>query len=929
MARLDVAVLGPLRVTVDGDAVRLGPQLAGLLSVLVLEVGRCVPANRLVQLLWGADAPPGASATLRSHVSHLRRALAGAGRDQVVAKVSGGYRLDLAPDELDRYRFERDYAQGTELLRAGGVEQAERATELLSAALALWRGPAFADVADQPYARSERGRLDAARWAARRRYAEALSLVGRRLEAIGHLSGLVAEAPYDEATRRLLALALYAERRVDEAAQVCRDGVQLLRDRGLDAPELEDLQRSILLRAVPMAGARPEATADPASPNLLPPDVAWFTGRAEPLSAARQCLDDAASRPPTILVTGPAGVGKTTFAIRLAHQMSARFPDGQLYVDLRAFSADGAAVEPAAALRIFLDALGVPSGRLPVTTPAQTALYRQLLAGRRMLVALDNAASPAQVRPLLPGAPGCAAIVTSRDQMLGLIGIDGAQPVPLDVLSGEEAVELLAERIGPARIAAEPSAARDLATACARLPLALSIVASRAVVRPAFDLASFVTDLRAVGNDLEAWATDDPTADVRTVFSWSYRTLSADSARLFRLLGLHPGPDITVAAAAALAGVTTRRARGLLASLARAHLLGESSPGRYGCHDLLRAYAGELVQERDADGERREAYRRILDYYVHSAHAASLRLEQSRQPMTLDTCHRAVTPESFTGHTTALAWLAAERAGLVAATRQAARLGFDRRTCQLAWALQSFFDRTGDWRSWLATQRIALRAARQLGDRPLQARAHTGLAWVNAWLGRTHIVESHLARAHELYRDLGDLEGKAYVHLCLGWVYEPHRHYRQALEHATTALSLYEKTGNESGQAKALNNMGWYHAQLGEYEAALTHCRQALTQLQATGDRTWQARTWDSLGYAHHGLGQHDRAAACYQSALELFRLLGNRYYQTKVMLRLADAQRALGDWRAAQGTRRHALDILDELGHRDADRVRAQLSSP
>jgi hypothetical protein len=377
--------------------------------------------------------------------------------------------------------------------------------------------------------------------------------------------------------------------------------------------------------------------------------------------------------------------------VRWAHQVADRFPDGQLYVNLRGFDPSSAPVPPAQALHGFLTAFQIPAGQIPADLAAQAALYRSLLAGKRVLVLLDNARDAAQVRPLLPGSPGCLALVTSRTQLAGLAAAEDAFLLTLDVLAEAEAREMLAHRLGSQRIAAEPLAADELIGLCARLPLALSIAAARAAGRSAFRLAVLAAELREAHDRLDALDAGDGASDVRAVISWSYHELSAPSARMFRLLGLHPGPDISLAAAASLAGLPVRQAREWLDELTRSHLLAERSPGRFAFHDLLRAYAAERAAAQD-DAERRAAVHRTLDHYLHTGHAAAIRLSPVREPLLLAGPQPGVRAEPLTDGRQALAWFQAEHRVLIAATMQAADLGFGDHAWQIPWTLASFLD---------------------------------------------------------------------------------------------------------------------------------------------------------------------------------------------------------------------------------------------
>jgi tetratricopeptide (TPR) repeat protein len=628
-------------------------------------------------------------------------------------------------------------------------------------------------------------------------------------------------------------------------------------------------------------------------------------------------------------IGGTAGIGKTALVVHWAHRVADRFPDGQLYVNLRGYDPGGQVMDPAEAVRRFLDALGVPPERIPADLDAQAALYRSHLSGRRMLIVLDNARDTAQVRPLLPGASTCLVLVTSRNQLAGLVAADGAHPITLDVLTPGEARELLARRLGATRVAAEPEAVEEIITCCVRLPLALAIVAARASAQPHVPLHFLAGELRDTGGRLTALSTtDDPYTDVRAVFSWSYHALSPDAARLFRLLGLHPGPDLAVPAAASLARLPASGVRPLLAELTRASLLAEHVPGRYTFHDLLRAYATDLTHSIDPDQPRRAATHRMLDHYLHTAYTADRLLDPARDPITLTPPQPGVTPEHPADYQQALAWFTAEHAVLLAAVDHAAATGFDAHTWQLAWTLVTFLYRRGHWHDWAAAGRVAVAAAGRLADPTAQAHAHRNLANAYTRLGRFDDAHAQLRHALDLYHQAGDQVGQAHTHFNLSRLWERQGRPAQALDHARQALDLYRATGHQNGQADALNAVGWYHVLLGEHRQALTYCQQALTLHQELGDRYGQAATWDSLGYAHHHLSHHTPAITCYQRALGLYRDLGDRYNEATILTHLGDTHHAAGNPTAARDAWQQALTILDELDHPDAEQVRAKLAT-
>jgi tetratricopeptide (TPR) repeat protein len=676
-----------------------------------------------------------------------------------------------------------------------------------------------------------------------------------------------------------------------------------------------------------------------AVPRQLPAAVRHFAGREAELAAlAGQLADgDAAGTVVISAVGGTAGIGKTALAVYFAHQVAGQFPDGQLYVNLRGFDPAGSPVTPAEAVRGFLEAFEVPAERIPVSPGAQAALYRSLLAGRRVLVVLDNARDAGQVRPLLPGAPGCMVVVTSRSQLVSLITAEGASPVTLDLLTAAEARQLLARRLGADRVAAEAPAVEQIITSCARLPLALAIVAARAATNPRFPLASLASELRGARESLHALHGGEAAADARAVFSWSYQQLSPAAARLFRLLGLHPGPDATACAAASLAALPVDEARGLLAELARAHLVTERSPGRFTFHDLLRAYATGQARAQDTADDQQAAISRALDHYLHTAHAASLRLHPRLVPLTLPIPPPGVLPEEQPDGDAAWAWFDAEHPVLLAAIDQAAATGRDAHAWQLAWTLLDYLDRQGRWDDLAAIQRTALNAARRHNDRPGQAHAHAGIGVACRWLGRYDEAYAHLQQALTLFAELGDTTGQGQVHTVLGGVLEYQNRFTDALWHNRQALALFCTAGDRRGQAKALNNIGWHHSLLGDHQEALAHCAQALALSREVGDRRVEAYILDSLGYAHHHLGDYKQATDYYRRSLARYEEYRNRYNMASVLDHLGDALDAAGDHPAARTAWQQALAILDHLGpvlalgpgpgYPDASQIRAKLA--
>jgi tetratricopeptide (TPR) repeat protein len=622
-------------------------------------------------------------------------------------------------------------------------------------------------------------------------------------------------------------------------------------------------------------------------------------------------------------------VGKTALAVHWAHRIAAQFPGGQLYVDLRGFDPAGPALDPGQALSGFFEAFAVPPERIPASLDDQVALYRSLLAGRRVLVVLDNARDAGQVRPLLPGSPGCLAIVTSRNHLTGLIAGHGAHPLGLDLLTPEGARELIARRVGPGRAGREPGAVDDIVAGCARLPLALTIAAARAATSPRFPLAVFAADLREAGHALDPFGGDDAATDVRAVFSWSYRALNPDTARMFRLLGLHPGPDMTVGAAASLAGIAPDRARALLVELTRGHLLSERRPGRYAFHDLLRAYATEQARDRDDDGTRRAAVGRLLDHWLHTACAAAALLDPFFAPEPAEPPLPGVVVGAPATAEEAMRWFAAEHATLQASVSLAARSGRAGHAWRVAWALSTFLLRRGCWDYQARACRAALAAARRAGDVAGEAHALLLLALGEARSGRRDTAPAFRESLRLLDTVGGYHRSQVTGHSSLIWIAEQQERYGDMLDHAVRALGLSRTAGDQTLEIMSLNDVGYSHARLGNYGQAIVYCGQALAGSRAAGERNWESAAWDSLGYIHHKLGDHQRSVTCYERSLDLCRELTDRYNEAGTLDRLGDVHHSAGDPRAARWAWTQALRLLDELGHPDRDRVRAKTRVP
>jgi tetratricopeptide (TPR) repeat protein/transcriptional regulator with XRE-family HTH domain len=671
--------------------------------------------------------------------------------------------------------------------------------------------------------------------------------------------------------------------------------------------------------------------SDRVIPRQLPPQ-GTFAGRVSELAALTRLLDEVGAQIPGMVVIsaigGTAGVGKTTLAVRWAHKVAPRFGDGQLYVNLRGFDHADAPAVPAGVIRGFLDALGVPLERIPASLDTQVGLFRSLLAGKNMLIVLDNARDEQQVRPLLPAGPGCLVVVTSRRQLAGLAAADGARLLTLDLPSHAEAVQMLTLRLGAGRAAAEPDAVDQLAGLCARLPLALAVAAARAHTRPGLSLAALAAELSDMTGRLDALDAGDPAVSVRAVLSWSCLQLSPEAARMFRLLGLHPGPDISLPAAASLTATALPAAGRALRELTAANLLTEHVPGRFTSHDLLRAYAAERAQALDGEADLHAALRRVLDHYLQTCLCVSRLLYPAWPQLSVLPAMLGAQAEPMTDLDRALAWIQAERHVLMAAIALAAAAGFDDHACQLPLALELVFYRRGWWHDLQSIQQTALEAATRLGSLTGQAHALRSLGQAQAMADSLDEGVVHISRALLLFQDLGDDFGCAIAHECMSFALGRHGRHRDALGHARESKKFYHAAGHRVGQASALNNIGYLHAELGDHPRALAYCQRSVRAFRELADRRGEAIALGSLGRAYHQLGQYAQALDCYRQALTVIGQLGDRHSQADICTHLGETYHAVGDDIAARQAWTEALSVYEEQNPVQASQLRARLRS-
>jgi DNA-binding SARP family transcriptional activator len=919
---VEVHAFGPMEISHGGISTRVASHLQQvLLGMLLVRRGGVVSVSALADALWPARPPATVGKSIQIHVHRLRRALVDAA---AVQHRPPGYALAMPPANVDIYRFEELAQRGRAALVSG---DRAAAAELFRQATDLHRGPAFQGLDEVDELAIESQRLAELRLAALEdRIAADLSLNGSA-GVVPELEALVAEHPLRERFRAQLMTALYRAGRKADALSAYRRGRQILIDElGVEpSEECQALERAILAddpaRLRPLAAAPPAAAAaappPPVVPRQLPADVPAFTGRARQLRALDALLRPVAdSQPgscPVCAVEGTAGVGKTALAIRWAHRVADRFPDGQLYVNLRGY-ATGAPLSPIQALSGFLRALGVPADQVPSDLDEAAAGYRSRLADRRVLVLLDNAASAEQVRPLLPGGGGCLVLVTSRDQLAGLVARDGAHRLALDVLPAGEARALLARTLGAHRVRAEPAAVAELVELCGRLPLALRIAAAN-LTGGRYAVADYLAQVRGRDRLAVLAVAGDEQAAVAAAFDQSYRRLPAAAGRIFRLLGLVAGPEVTAEAAAALGGITPEPAGRELATLARAHLLEEHRPGRFTCHDLLRAYARDRLAAQESTSDRAAALDRLHGFHLSTADAAAdllfphaLRLPRAGGP--------AEPVVRFRAPAAAVSWLDAELPNLVAAARQAAADGAGAPVWQLADALRSFLLQRGYIADGEALTEAALLAAAAAGERPAYGCALLSRAGLRYRQGRGREAIDDLTRALVAFRDSGWLAGQGAVLTNLGSVHSHLGRLPDAVGFYTEALALYEKTGSPYGQIGVVGNLGVVLLELGQLREAADHAARAATALADLGSPHFQALNLGTLAEAHRLLGDFGVARRHYAAAQSRYRTIGDYSGEGSILLGLATVHSDTARLGPAQELAEAALRIARDTEH-------------
>ncbi|MFE6697572.1 BTAD domain-containing putative transcriptional regulator [Streptomyces sp. NPDC057718] len=902
---LRFTVLGPVRAWRGSELLSSGsPQQRALLTALLLREGRTATAGELIDAFWGEAPPSQALATIRTYASRLRKIL---GQDTLVSE-SGGYAIRIDRGALDLTLAE-DLAAEAEKARAAGDRC--QARTLINKVLGLWDGEALASVPG-PYADNQRTRLEEWRLQLTETRLDLDLEVGCHAEAVSELTALTAAHPLRERLRELLMVALYRSGRQAEALAVYADTRRLLAEElGVDPrPELAQLQQRILRADEELARPADEPAPAPAPlrPAQLPATVPDFTGRSAFVTELGSRLATAEGSVMAVsAVAGIGGVGKTTLAVHVAHQARRHFPDGQLYVDLQ--GAGARAAEPETVLGSFLRALGTADSAIPDTLDERAALYRSTLDGRRILILLDNAHDAAQIRPLLPGTPGCAALVTSRVRMVDLAG---AHLVDLDVMSPEEALALFTRIVGAERVGSERKAALDVVAACGFLPLAIRIAASRLAARRTWTVSVLAAKLADERRRLDELQAGD--LAVKATFELGYGQLEPAQARAFRLLGLADGPDISLAAAAALLDLDPHAAEDLLEALVDTSLVESAAPGRYRYHDLVRLYARACAERDERAVERESALSRLLDFYL--ATAAGVYALERPGDRTVD--HLEATEReglAFTDHGRALDWLYAEAGCLLACVQQSRGAASVRRAVGLLLASKDLAESGANARQFESAATVVRDAAVDVGDPHAEARARTTLAQVHSMAGRFDQAEDEARKAMVLAPSVDDVWTHCNAPNELGIIAGYRNQQVEAEALLTQACSAFRADGNQAGEASALCNLSRVHLAMGRTASAVQLAEEGVALYNRMGLTLRLANGRYALGLALARANRPGEAEGRLTEALSVFRESRQRLWEGMTLFRLAEVQLTAGQPAQAAALAEQALTVLLHIG--------------
>jgi DNA-binding SARP family transcriptional activator len=936
--RMEFRLLGRFEAEHDGRALPLGRRGERLLlAFLLLEPNTTVAVERLVELLWG-DHPAGtARSTLHTYVSRLRKNLSISSGDVKLMRSGAGYIAEIDPQIIDVHRFR------SLVMQARDLHDTHERSAALRAALALWRGPLLADVLSDDLRQRLGAPWEQMRLAALESAINAELVNGAHLALISELVRLTLEHPYHENFAAALMTALDRCGRHADALEVyTRLDRQLRNDLGIDpGREIQALHQRLLSTqaggAEPSDGTEVVAAVAPAGPsavgadngpaNLLPRSVPHFVGRAAELKELFRYAAQVGGRGagPVVVISGMAGIGKTALVVRWAHEHAERFPDGQLYIDLQGFHPSNVPVEPTAAARRLLEALGIPPTRIPAAPDAQLDHYRAVLADKRILLILDNARDSAHVRPLLSGSRECLILVTSRNMLASLVALDGAFPINLSLLSTSEAKELMTRRLGAERIAFEAEASEELIGLCNGIPLALNLAAAHAVLRPRHDLDDLVQRLSDARRRLDGLTDEDPSTGMRSLFWSSYDALSTQAKRMFRLLGVHPGPDFTLLAAGSISALAEDQAAKAIDELVQAHMVIEHMPGRYTFHDLLRVYAEECSHENER--EREAAVGRIIDHYLRNAHAVAGSLYPGWLPDDLPPRRPGVLVGRPEDQTAAIYWYRSEISNLIASVSAAAEAGFAGHGWQTARAAITFLETAWRWQEAADLSRFALEAAVREGNTFRQAGAHRWLGNALRDGGAFPEAQFHLERALSIHVENGDINQIALTHHGIAELYGRRQMFAEKLFHAKQALNIFQADGDEICEASTLGSVANAYRSLHDFEQTLSYGRLGVDLARKIGDRVCEASCLSEVAYALHKLGKYAESINLNERAAAICRATGSDYQLGFAYTEMGDSYAMMGDFGSAHKIYAEAIAIFDELKHPHADTIREKLS--
>ncbi|WP_083914279.1 AfsR/SARP family transcriptional regulator [Nocardia concava] len=941
---MDARILGPLTIADEGVEIDIpSARQRTLLVALLINANRPASTDQLIEVLWGCRPPQNSLAALRTYIMRLRRHLGNALGVRIVTRPDG-YLIEARENEVDLTRFQSLYTAGRTAVGEGDWESAAK---VLKAALSLWRGEPFTEIPSEILRERELPRLEQLHLRTQELYFEAQLARGEHKDIVLELQRAVEACPLREQFWAQLMTALYRSRRKAEALDAFQAArTRLIDELGVDpGPDLQALHQAMLTdekslwawsALIGSEGSNVRLVEPTAVvPRQLPAAPRHFTGRTAERSILQSALNHAhnpaiITTTPILVISGIGGIGKTALALHWAHRAAELFPDGQIFINLRGFDIADNPMRPETAVRLILDAFSVPEQLVPTGLDAQVALLRSTLADKRVLLVLDNARNEEQLIPLLPGNSGSLIIVTSRNKLPGLLVSTGAKAVPLGPLEKAETVELLEKLIGKERLTAEPGTVDRLVSMCDRIPLAASILACRVSTEPQLPMAALIELFEDTAGLMDRFDTGDAATSIRTLLASSFRNLTVEGQHLLRFLGLHRCSRITPDTAASLADMSQSATRRAFADLSRNHLVEHAGVGHYSLHDIIRAFAAEVVYQDTCEETRRTSVTRLYDFLLHTLDDAARLLVPGRLFSPLGAPLPRVRPITFREASEGGVWFSTNQSAIMSAVTHAVDDNLPEYCWKIVERASSFFSVLGQWHDWHRVARLGVDAATFLGDLRGEAncRLELGSAMDMLEHDKTETL-AELTRALSLFAELGDRAGEALAHHHLARYYG-----RRAVRtgfgyHSSASLRLYQADSNDNGHATALNTIGWFSTSFGEYDRAISTCRAAIDIYSAVGNLAGEADSWDSLAWAHQRRGDLKSADACYRKVIpmdERLDRIGHRYNIAETQHRYGDLRCAMGDVAGGIDYWRRAQQTLDELNHPSKEIVRQKI---